>query len=191
MSKKIILASQSPRRKQLLSEAGFEFEIKVSDIPEDYPAEMPSSKVPSYLAELKAEAAWEMFAEGNEIIIASDSVVILDDIIYGKPANYDEAVAILEALSGRMHQVITGVCIKDNQRKDTFSSISNVYFKTLNKDEIDFYINKYQPYDKAGAYAIQEWIGLCKIEKIEGTYSNIMGLPMEKVYDKLNEFLAV
>lgn len=187
--KKIILASQSPRRKQLLSEAGFEFEVRVTDIPEDFPEEMPASEVPSYLAEKKAIAAWEMFAQGDEIILASDSVVILDNIIYGKPTDYDEAVSILEALSGRIHQVITGVCILDKHRKEVFSSVANVYFKKLNRSEIDYYIQNYKPYDKAGAYAIQEWIGLCKIEKIEGTYSNIMGLPMEMVYDKLQDFL--
>jgi septum formation protein len=188
--KKLILASQSPRRKQLLTEAGFDFEVKVTDIAEDFPADMPAVEVPCYLAHKKAKAAWEMFATGDEVILASDSVVILDNIIYGKPQDYNEAVAILSALSARVHQVITGVCIMDKLKQEVFSSVANVYFKPLSRAEIDFYIEKYQPYDKAGAYAIQEWIGLCKIEKIEGTYSNIMGLPMEMVYEKLQLFMA-
>ncbi len=184
-NKKIILASQSPRRKQLLAEAGFEFEVKVTDIDEDYPEDMPVEQVPEFLAELKAKAAMEMFGLNDEIVIASDCVVILEGVIYGKPSNYDDAVRILRALSGKMHQVITGVCIATKEHTEVFSGVANVYFHPLTDDEIHYYITNYKPYDKAGAYAIQEWIGLCKIEKIEGTYSNIMGLPMDLVYPRL------
>jgi septum formation protein len=187
-NRKIILASQSPRRKQLLAEAGFSFEIKASDVEETYPSEMPVMQVPEFLAHKKAMAS-KVFALENEIIIASDCVVILEGVIYGKPESYDDAVRILRALSGKMHQVVTGVCLMDNEQTVLFSGIANVYFKEINDDEIRYYIEKFKPYDKAGAYAIQEWIGLCKIEKIEGTYSNIMGLPMDLVYEKLNLFV--
>jgi septum formation protein len=186
--RKIILASQSPRRKQLLAEAGFVFDIKVSDVEESFPAEMPVMQVPEFLAHKKAMAS-KGFATENEIIIASDCVVILEGVIYGKPENYDDAVRILRALSGKMHQVVTGVCLMDDVQTVLFSGVANVYFKEINDEESRYYIEKFQPYDKAGAYAIQEWIGLCKIEKIEGTYSNIMGLPMDLVYEKLNLFV--
>jgi septum formation protein len=126
----------------------------------------------------------------NEIIIASDCVVILDGVIYNKPIDYADAVAILKKLSGKMHEVITGVCIMDQHKTSLFSGVAKVYFAELSDEEIHYYIEKCQPYDKAGAYAIQEWIGLCKIKKIEGTYSNIMGLPMDLVYEKLQDFIS-
>jgi septum formation protein len=188
-NRKIILASQSPRRKQLLAEAGFAFEVKASDVEESYPSEMPVEQVPEFLAHKKAVAS-KHFAQANEIIIASDCVVILKGVIYGKPESYDDAVRILRALSGKKHQVVTGVCLMDDTRTELFSGVANVYFKELNDDEIRYYIDNFKPFDKAGAYAIQEWIGLCKIEKIEGTYSNIMGLPMDLVYEKLNLFCS-
>jgi septum formation protein len=188
LNRKIILASQSPRRKQLLAEAGFDFEVKAMDVEETYPAEMPVHQVPEFLAIKKAEAAATSFSQEEEIIIASDCVVILDNVIYGKPTDYDDAVRILKALSGNIHEVVTGVCIKGKEQTVVFSGVSKVHFKPITEEEIAYYITKYQPYDKAGAYAIQEWIGLCKIEKIEGTYSNIMGLPMDLVYDKLKLF---
>lgn len=187
LTKQIILASKSPRRSQLLKEAGFQFEIKTKEISEDYPAALKAEKVPAYLAEKKAELSKD-FLESGKILLAADSVVILDDIIFEKPKDHEDAVRILSALSGNEHQVITGVCLLSQKNKKVFSGISKVQFEVLSEDEIEFYINNYQPYDKAGAYAIQEWIGLCKISKIEGTYSNIMGLPMEQVYRELMEF---
>jgi septum formation protein len=188
-NRKIVLASQSPRRKQLLQDAGFQIEVRATDIEESFPDHMPVREVPEYLAHKKALAAKNTLG-ADELIIASDCVVILDGVIYNKPADYHDAVAILKKLSGKMHEVVTGVCIMDAQKTALFSGVSKVYFANLSDAEIDYYIEKYQPYDKAGAYAIQEWIGLCKIRKIEGTYSNIMGLPMDLVYERLQEFLT-
>ena len=187
-NKKLILASQSPRRKQLLTEAGFQFQVKASDVEESYPETMPVHDVPEFLAHKKANASAHVLEDAETIIIASDCVVILDEKIYGKPTDFEDACQILRALSGRMHEVVTGVCLMGRQKTVTFKGISKVYFDTLSDDEIEYYVTKYQPYDKAGAYAIQEWIGLCKILKIEGTYSNIMGLPMDLVYSGLQAF---
>jgi septum formation protein len=185
---KVILASASPRRSQLLAAAGFDFDIKVSHIQEDYPPTMAVSEVAPYLAEKKAEAS-RHFITDNEIVLAADSVVIAKNKIYGKPIDYADAFHILRVLSGRKHRVITGVCLLSKTKKVVFSGISNVWFDELTDEEIDFYIQKYQPYDKAGAYAIQEWIGLCKIRRIEGTHFNIMGLPIDLVYKELWRFV--
>lgn len=189
LHKKIVLASQSPRRKQLLEDAGFSICVRPTDVEESFPEHMPVREVPEYLAHKKAMAAKAALAT-NEIVIASDCVVILDGVIYNKPADHADAVSILKKLSGKMHEVITGVCIMDHEKTSIFSGVSKVFFSELSDEEIEYYIEKYQPYDKAGAYAIQEWIGLCKIKKIEGTYANIMGLPMDLVYEHLQEFLV-
>jgi septum formation protein len=187
-NKKIILASKSPRRSQLLKEAGFHFEIKTKEVDEIYPEDMPAEQVAPYLAELKAMACREFLRADDEILLTSDCVVILDGKIYGKPNDLEDAKMILRALSGRVHTVMTGVCLLSNHKKKVFSAISKVHFDELDEEEINYYLEKYQPYDKAGSYAIQEWIGLCKISKIEGTYSNIMGLPMDAVYKELLTF---
>jgi len=180
LNRKLILASRSPRRSFLLEQAGFEFDIKPVDIDEEsYPADLPVDEVAGYLAHQKALAA-RSFLQNDEIILTADSVVILNDKIYGKPAGRADAVRILRALSGNMHRVITGVCLLARDRDVVFSDEAKVYFETLNDAEIDYY--------KAGAYAIQEWIGLCKISKIEGTYANIMGLPVQRVYEELQRF---
>jgi septum formation protein len=186
-NKKIILASASPRRSQLLGEAGFSFVVKATHVDEDFPETMPVDEVAPFLAEKKAEAARD-FIENDEIVLAADSVVILGNTIFGKPTDRADAQYILSQLSGNMHRVITGVCLLSKGRKKVFAAEARVYFDTLSPAEIDFYIDQYQPYDKAGAYAIQEWIGLCKIQKIEGTFSNIMGLPMNEVYRELEGF---
>lgn len=185
--KKLILASKSPRRKQLLEMAGIPFEIKTKEVEESYPADLPAKKVAPYLAQKKARAC-QSFIQNDEIILAADSVVILGETIYGKPKDRTDALHILGALSGKMHLVITGICLLSKDKELTTAAVSKVYFETLSETEIEYYVDKYQPYDKAGAYAIQEWIGLCKISKIEGTYSNIMGLPMELVYKELLSF---
>lgn len=188
LQRKLILASKSPRRSFLLKQAGFDFEINAIDIDEtNYPSDLPVEEVPAYLAREKARAAWHLI-KNNEIIIASDSVVIIDNEIFGKPNDYTDAVRILQALSGRMHLVITGVCLLAAEKEEVFSDVAKVYIDELSNEEIDYYIQHYQPYDKAGAYAIQEWIGLCKVSKIEGTQSNIMGLPVHLVYQKLQAF---
>lgn len=188
LQRKLILASKSPRRSFLLKQAGFEFEVNAVDIDEDnYPKDLPVEEVAAYLAREKAQAA-KHFITSNEIIIASDSVVILDNEIFGKPTDYNDALRILRALSGHMHRVITGVCLLSAEKEEVFSEVAKVYMDELSDEEIDYYIHTYQPYDKAGAYAIQEWIGLCKVSKIEGTTANIMGLPVSLVYQKLQLF---
>ena len=146
--------------------------------------------VAPYLAEKKAVAALEQFKHSSAIILTADSIVLLDDVIYGKPTDAEDAKYILSKLSGQVHTVITGVCLAQAHKRKVFSGISKVHFETLSKEEIDFYVNNYEPFDKAGAYAIQEWIGLCKVKKIEGTYANIMGLPMELVYHELLDFVS-
>ncbi|MCP4439732.1 MAG: septum formation protein Maf [Aureispira sp.] len=184
---KVLLASKSPRRHQLISELGFDFEIVEQDIEETFPDDMPKVIVPEYLAQQKAYAVQDQL-QPNSVILASDTIVLLNDTIYHKPTDHDDAVRILSDLSGQMHQVVTGVYLLGKDKEVSFSEIADVYFDTLTKEEIEFYIKKYQPFDKAGAYAIQEWIGLAKILKIEGTYANIMGLPTHRVYQELMKF---
>ena len=184
----IILVSKSPRRRQLLEQAGVQFTIKPQDVPEDYPDDMPVEEVAPFLAQKKVRASMHAL-QGNGVLLGADSVVILDGVIYEKPKDRSDAQRILRELSGRKHTVITGVCLANERQERVFSGISRVHFDRLSDEEIDFYVDKYQPYDKAGAYAIQEWIGLCKINKIEGTYANIMGLPVDLVYQELQYFL--
>ena len=187
LEKKIILASKSPRRSQLLKAAGFQFEVKALEVDESFSDDLKKEEVAEHLAIRKAEAA-KSFLKGEDIILAADSIVLLNGIIYGKPKDRSDAQNILRALSGQKHQVITGVCLLSKDKQVSFSGVSDVYMRSLSAAEIDYYIDHFQPYDKAGAYAIQEWIGLCKIERIEGTYSNIMGLPVELVYRHLEAF---
>ncbi len=186
--KKLILASKSPRRSQLLAQAGFRFELKTKEVEEDYPADMPADEVAPFLADKKAMACAEFLQDDDEVLIASDCIVILDDKIYGKPVDYQDAVRILKELSGRVHRVMTGVCLLSKNKKRVFNEVAHVHMGTLTEEEIHYYVEKYQPFDKAGAYAVQEWIGLCKVLKIEGTNSNIMGLPMVSVYRELEQF---
>lgn len=180
----LLLASQSPRRRQLLSEAGFQFSVRPTDADETLPPQYPSEKAAEYLAALKAEAGRE-WIEAGQILLAADTVVILEGVIFGKPTNYEDAFQMIQKLSGKTHEVITGVCLLSTEKKITFSESSKVTFEQLDDEEIDFYIQNYHPFDKAGSYGIQEWIGLCKIRKIEGTYANVMGLPMNRVYEAL------
>jgi septum formation protein len=186
---KIILASQSPRRQQLLREAGFtNFVVKPMDVDETAPPQYPAEKLAAYLAEIKAEAARPLLGIEGDIILASDTTVVLNKKLYEKPLDIEDARRILRDLSGNMHEVITGVCLLSKMKKRVFSDISKVYFDTLSEVEIDFYIDKYKPFDKAGAYGVQEWIGHCKIRKIVGSYENIMGLPTYKVFKELMRF---
>lgn len=187
---RLILASQSPRRSQLLEMAGIPFIVKPVPIDEVWPDTLPAAEVAPYLAQQKAQAASMLLESPNDIILTADSVVILDGIIYGKPVNYDDGFRILSNLSGRTHQVITGVCLRSLTREVVFADQAEVHFDPLTHEEIDFYLKRYQPYDKAGAYAIQEWIGLCKISKIEGSYANIMGLPVQRLYQELKHFVT-
>ena len=187
LKRKIILDSKSPRRHQLLQHAGFNFEVKTREIEETFPPEMPAEDVAAHIAMKKAEAVRD-FITGEEIILTADCVVILNNQIYGKPKNLDDAAHMLRKLSGTMHRVITGVCLLSAEKEVVFSGESRVYFAELTEEEIQYYIHNYEVMDKAGSYAIQEWMGICKIEKIEGSYSNIMGLPMQLVYRHLKEF---
>lgn len=186
-SRPLILASQSPRRSQLLREAGIEFTVHAVDIDESFPAEMPADAVAPWLAQRKAQAAKHLILD-KEIILAADSVVIHEGKIYNKPADYTEAFQMIRTLSGQRHTVITGVCLLSNEREQVMAGVSQVWFAPLSDAEIDYYIKQYRPFDKAGSYGVQEWIGLCKITRIDGTYANVMGLPVDLVYEALVTF---
>ncbi|HNE30385.1 MAG TPA: Maf family nucleotide pyrophosphatase [Saprospiraceae bacterium] len=181
------MASQSPRRRQLLAEAGFQFSIRTYDVEETYPDDMPAEEVAVYLARKKAGAGAADLREG-EVLLTADSVVILDGEIFGKPRDYDDAFRMLRRLSGQTHTVITGVCLMNREKQKSFAGVSKVTFAALNDAEIEFYLKEYQPYDKAGSYGVQDWIGLCKVVRIEGTYANVMGLPVDLVYEALGTF---
>jgi len=187
--KSIILASQSPRRKELLSLLDLEFTVEVKSIDEIFPKDLKTSKVAEYLAELKASAFTNI--KDDQVIITADTVVILNDTILGKPKDKAEATEMLHRLSNRSHEVITGVCLKSAQKTSTFSSSTKVYFKDLTDAEIDYYIENYKPYDKAGSYGIQEWIGAIGITKIEGSYFNVVGLPIQELNEQLKKFSTI
>lgn len=180
--KKVILASQSPRRKMLLEWAEVKFEVKVTETDESIPENAPAEDVPVLIARNKALA---IERSGDEIVIAADTVVVLNHEIIGKPADKDHAIAILKKLSGKTHRVITGVVILNGKKEISFSDVTEVAFYELTDDQINFYIDKYKPYDKAGAYAIQEWIGVIGIERINGDFYNVMGLPVSRVVKTL------
>jgi septum formation protein len=176
----IILASASPRRKQLLKQAEVPFEVLVSDCDESYPIEMPIAEVPVHIATQKVTAVRDQCLPG-QTIIGADTIVVIDNTIVGKPTSSENAVAILEKLNGKTHQVITGVCVLKNDKLITFSDTTEVVFNTLTREQLEHYVFNYKPFDKAGAYAIQEWIGVVGIKKINGCFYNVMGLPVSKV----------
>jgi len=169
-----------------MKEAGFEFKIISPEVDESFSTEMPVEKVPSYLAKKKAEVLRHKI--NKEIVIASDTVVLLDGQIMNKPVDYAEAFQMLSSLSGQTHTVITAVCLLSKDKVVEFDDRTDVTFKKLSVDEINFYIDRYKPFDKAGAYGAQDWIGMVAIEKINGSYFNVMGLPMHKLYQELNSF---
>jgi len=181
--KSIILASQSPRRKELLALLDLEFAVEVREVDEMFPDSLEVAKVAEYLAKLKASAFTDITDE--QLIITADTVVVLDNQILGKPKNKAEATSMLQSLSNRSHQVITGVCIQSSDKTISFSNTTKVYFKELTASEIDYYIENYQPFDKAGSYGIQEWIGAIGITKIEGSYFNVVGLPIQELNERL------
>lgn len=183
-SRPLILASKSPRRSQLLREAGFDFTVEAFDIDESFPADMPVEQVAPWLAQRKAVAAAHLIQD-REIVLAADSVVILDHVIYNKPADYADAFRMIRLLSGRQHTVITGVCLLSKEQEKVLAGVTNVWFDELSDAEIDYYIRTCQPFDKAGSYGAQDWIGHCKITRIEGTFQNVMGLPVDLVYAAL------
>lgn len=185
MSKhRLILGSKSPRRQSLIQELGFPVEIRIKDVEEIYPPDLKPELVPEFLAKLKASPLEAELKEG-EILVTSDTVVILNDDVIGKPKDSDEAKRMLARLSGKMHTVISGVCLTSNQKQYSFSARTNVYFNELTSSEIDYYVDKFQPLDKAGSYGIQEWIGYIGVQKIEGCYYNVMGLPLHDLYRSL------
>lgn len=181
----LILASKSPRRSYLLEQAGIPFIVRTQDVEEIFPDDLDPLKIAPFLAELKAEGARDLLRNGNEVLLTADSVVLIDGVKHGKPRDRDHAIATLEKLSGRSHTVVTGCCLLDERKKEVFSGVAEVHLRKMSRPEIEWYVDKYQPYDKAGAYAIQEWVGLAKIERIEGTYPCIMGLPVNLVYERL------
>jgi septum formation protein len=189
-NKKLILGSKSPRRSQLLTEAGLTFEIRIQDVDESFDEYAPVLEVAENLAIRKANALKETL-NNEEILLTADSVVILDNIIYNKPENYDDGVRILSALSDRTHTVATGVCLMTKDSQNSFTVLTYITFEKLSMNEIEYYLNTHRPYDKAGAYGIQDWIGWCKVKKIEGSYSNVMGLPVREVYEKIKDFSKV
>lgn len=185
---KILLASQSPRRKELLAGLDIDFDTFVKkDINEDYPETIAANKVASYLSKKKADAYQEDMA-GGVLIITADTVVIKGDTILEKPANKEEAFSMLQQLSGSTHQVVTGVSLTTKDKQHTFSATTEVSFSPLSDEEINYYIHKYKPYDKAGSYGIQEWIGYIGVEHINGSYFNVMGLPVQQLYTELKKF---
>ena len=186
---RLILASQSPRRRQLLSDCGLEYELAERyEVEEVFPATMEADEVPVYLSRLKSEGYPAELAE-NDILLTADTVVIVDNEILGKPANEVEAHAMLRTLSGRAHRVTTGVTLRSKDRTESFAVQSDVYFRELTDEEIDYYVERYRPMDKAGSYGIQEWIGYVGIERIDGSFYNVMGLPVQRVYAALGEFV--
>ena len=181
----LILASNSPRRKELLAGLGYPYEVRVlSDIDESYPADLRGSDVAAYISRAKANAYAQTMTE-DELIITADTIVCLDEQVLGKPADEAEAIAMLRCLSGRTHQVYTGVTLTTKSEQRSFVSRSDVTFAALTDEEIQHYVTHYRPMDKAGAYGIQEWIGYIGVERIEGSYFNVMGLPVQRLYTEL------
>ncbi|MCR4561119.1 MAG: Maf family nucleotide pyrophosphatase [Bacteroidales bacterium] len=188
---KIILASGSPRRKEIFQILGFDFEVKTKETKEEYPADLPKEKVSEFLAELKAKAFEnEVLSDENLIVITSDTTVVIDGEILGKPSGREGAIEMLKKLSGKKHTVYSGVCIKNKRKTVTFTAFTDVWFRPLSDEEIVFYVDNYKPFDKAGAYAVQEWIGAAAISRIEGSYYNVMGLPSKMVFTELEKFLS-
>ena len=183
----IILASKSPRRQQLLSDLGLKFSVQSMDIPEEFPENLGKTEISVYLAELKAEA-FRPLLKNNQLVITADTIVWLDGNVLNKPTDYNDGFRMLKNLSGKKHQVITGVCLLSAKKKVSFHALTDVWFKPLSDEEIHFYLEHYRPYDKAGAYGIQEWIGYIGIYRIEGSFFNVMGLPVQSVYEHLKDF---
>jgi septum formation protein len=184
----IILASNSPRRRELLAGLGIDFEVKVlPDINESYPHSLPVVDIAQYIAREKA-AAYRPLMRANDLIVTADTGVIAGDEVMGKPADAADARRMLRKLSGKVHQVTTGVCLTTLTKQRDFSVTTHVSFKTLTDEEIDFYINRYKPFDKAGAYGIQEWIGYVGISRLEGSFYNVMGFPTQRFCEELKKF---
>jgi septum formation protein len=184
---RLILASGSPRRQQFFKDLDLIFEVRLKDIDEVYPEHLQGVEITNYLAELKANA-FDGELNEDELLITSDTIVWLNNIALGKPKDYEDAITILKSLSNTTHEVITSVCFTSFYKKETIYEVTKVTFNALSEDSIRYYLDHYKPFDKAGAYGIQEWIGLVGITKIEGSYTNVVGLPTEKVYHYLSQY---
>ena len=185
---KILLASNSPRREELLRGIDIDFEIKVlPNIDESFPSDLPTEEVAEFVA-LKKANSYINNLKKDELMITADTVVVLEDKIYGKPTNKEEAKDMLHSLSGKTHRVISGVCLTSTTKQTSFSVASDVEFASLSNKEIEYYINRYAPFDKAGSYGVQEWIGYIGVKHINGSYFNIMGLPIQRLYRELIRF---
>ena len=185
LSRPLLLASNSPRRKELLASMGLQFDVLVKDVEEEFPEHLQREEIAVYLASHKAD---QYDAElQNQLLITADTIVCLGNKVLNKPTDQAEAFTMLRSLSGTSHEVITGVCLFSSDNKTVFHDTTKVYFKELTDEEINYYITNYKPFDKAGAYGIQEWIGMIGIERIEGSYFNVVGLPVQKLYQQLVE----
>ena len=184
----IILASQSPRRKDLIQQLGFPFEVRKFDFDETYSDKINRYDVPVYLAQKKSKSVSNL--KDNEILLTADTVVILNNIILEKPSSLEEAKIMLSQLSNNTHDVVTGVCLKSNKTTERFSVKSTIHFSKLTDQEIEHYVHTYEPLDKAGAYGIQEWIGMIGVKKIEGSYYNVVGLPLHEIYQKIKDIFS-
>ena len=182
-----ILASKSPRRQELLHSLGVNFQVLKSDVDETYPENLTKEEIPVFLAELKSKSLIKNLKE-NDLLITADTIVWLNGEVIGKPENKEEAVRTLQKLSAHEHQVISGVCLTSINKQKSFFSISNVQFKSLSLPEIEYYVSEYKPFDKAGGYGIQEWIGYIGITHIEGSFYNVMGLPVQQLYTEIQNF---
>jgi septum formation protein len=188
---KLVLASNSPRRRQLLTDLGLDYEIRLREVEETYPAYLVRAEVAEYLAAHKA-AAYTHDLAPDEVVLTADTIVCLEDDVLNKPADATEAAAMLTRLQGRAHDVFTGVCLQcGDGRQVVFSDQTTVHFRPLTPAEIDFYILRYQPFDKAGAYGAQDWIGMVAITRLEGSYFNVMGLPVHRVWAELEKLSAL
>ena len=187
----IILASKSPRRIELMQQAGLQFTVCVAgEVDEIYPTELQRDEIPLYLANLKADAFLQAYDIDTEIVVAADTIVWHNGQVLGKPVDRNDAIRMLQQLSGSVHDVFTGVCLATRSGRHLFSDDTKVFFRELSIQEINHYVDGYQPYDKAGAYGIQEWIGLVGIEKIIGSYFNVVGLPIQKLYSEIHKFIS-
>ena len=184
----IVLASKSPRRQELLKGIGVDFTIMTKDVDESYPSRLPPIDVAPFLSLKKAKAFEDAELPENYMVITADTVVIVDNEILGKPQDRDDAFRMIKMLSGKVHKVVTGVTVHTKEKTKTFSVTSKVTFEMLDNQEIEYYIDNYKPYDKAGAYGVQEWIGYCGVSYVEGSYFNVMGLPTQKLYKVLKDF---
>lgn len=185
--RRLILASKSPRRQFLLKDLGLNFEVHTKEVDESFSDDLKAQDIPLYLCKKKADA-FEAELDENTIVITADTIVWVNGHVLNKPEDHPDAVRMLKILSGNMHEVYTGVCLRSTHKTKTFYSLTKVYFKPLSDEEIEYYVSNYKPFDKAGAYGAQEWIGYIAVEKIQGSYFNVMGLPLKELYEELLSF---